>query len=179
MNVTCVIPTRGNVDLTPILDTLAWCDEVVVWDNSVRDDLGIYGRYQAIIDEARNDVIVTQDDDLIVTDWPRLLRAYEPGVLTVNYPQPADIAWVARGAVFDRHLPFDAFDKYYSRGWQFDRDFTHWICDGVFAELTDRVKMVDFGSQDLEYCNDPGRISSEPIEWYHKRRPLIKERCAR
>src|ERR1700749_2308290 len=106
-DVSCVIPTRGDVDLSQILEALPF-DDIIVYDNSERDDVGLYGRYAAI-EYAANDVIVTQDDDVLVTCWDQLLAAYEPGVLTVNYPEPWDIPWVACGGVFDRELPGLAF----------------------------------------------------------------------
>ena len=174
MNVSCVIPTRGNVDLTEILESLAWCDDVIVWNNAEREDLGIYGRYAAIA-EAKHDVIITQDDDLVVTGWPQLLAEYEPGVLTVNYPQPWDIPWVARGAIFDRDLPEQAFALYFG-SFDMDKDFTHWMCDGIFALLTPH-RAVDYGSRDLSWCNDAGRVSSDAAEWYQSRRQWIKSRC--
>ena len=171
--VSACLVTRGDVDMQPIIDSLPF-DDIVIWNNAEREDLGIYGRYAAIA-EAKHDVIVTQDDDLIVTCWPQILDAYEPGVLTVNYPQPWDIPWVARGGIFDRNMPEDAFRKYeavYPR----DRDFTHFICDGIFAELLPARNVVDFGSVDLPYCNNAGRISSD-AGWYNVKRPLIGERC--
>lgn len=161
--------------MQPILDSLPDHWEKLVWDNSKREDLGIYGRY-AMIAEATHDVIYTQDDDLIVTCCERLENEYEPDVLTINYPQPWDIPWVARGAIFDRHLPRQAFARY-EQSYERDRDFTHYLCDGVFAMLTPRRNVVDYGSEDLPYCNDAGRISSEGATWYNQKRPLIAERC--
>lgn len=157
----------------PILESLPF-DDIVVWNNAEREDLGIYGRYAAIA-EAKHDVIVTQDDDLIVTCWPQILEAYQPDTLTVNYPQPWDIPWVARGAVFDRHLPERAFQRWdvmYER----DRDFTHYQCDGVFAILTANRHVIDCGSTDLPYCNDQGRISTSG-GWYNDKRPAIFDKC--
>ena len=170
--VSCIIPTRGNVDLTRVLESLPPFGEVIVADGS---DAGLYARYAAI-DDASNGVIVTQDDDLIVTCWDKILEAYEPGTLVCNYPQPWDIPWVARGAIFDWDLPGKAFARWeaaYGR----DRDFTHFQCDGVFALLTETVKVIDYGSEDLPYCNDAGRISTES-GWYDDKRPLITSKCA-
>jgi hypothetical protein len=172
-NVSAVIPTRGDVDLTEVLDSLPFKD-VVVYDNSKRHDLGIYARYAAIRD-AKNTVIVTQDDDLIVTCWLDLLEAYQPGVLTVNYPEPWDIPWVARGAIFDCELPGKAFSRYLTK-FAFDRYFTHYACDGVFGLLSETV-VIDHGSVDLDYANEPGRVSTSP-GWYDVHRPQIQARCA-
>lgn len=173
MNISCVIPTRGDVPLEPVLARLPF-DDVVVYDNSRRPDLGIYGRYQAI-QECKHDVIATLDDDVVVTDWEAIVGAYEPGVLTVNYPQPWDIPWVARGAVFDRGLPAEAFTRYLAE-YDFDRLFTHRICDAVFALLTERVNVIDVGSEDLPHGFAAGRVSTSP-GWYDRDRPEAQRRC--
>lgn len=173
MNVSAVIPTRGDCDLAPVLASLPY-DDVVVWDNSRREDHGLYGRYAAIW-EAKHDVIFTQDDDVLVTCHTRLLAEYEPGRLLCNYPEPWDIPWVARGALFDRALPFAAFERYLAV-YEDDEFFRRYVCDAVFALLTD-AKVVDFGSQDLPHGFAPGRISTSP-GWYDNRRPEVQRRCA-
>lgn len=172
-DVSVVIPTRGDVDLTPILQTLTDFDEVIVWDNSKEHDLGIFGRYQAIR-RARNTIIATQDDDLIVTCWPEILAAYEPGRLVVNYPEPWDIPWCSRGGIFDSDLPGQAFDRYLAE-YDFDEYFTHYACDGIFALLTD-TEVIDYGSEDLPHGFAEGRVSTSP-GWYDHRRPMIQQRC--
>lgn len=174
MEVSCCLVTRGDVDLTPILDTLPF-DDIVVWDNSQRrSDLGIYGRYAAIAD-AKHDVIAVQDDDVIVTCWDKLLDAYQPGALTVNYPEPWDIPWVAAGAVFARNLPSLAFDRYFQvHG--FDRLFTHRICDAVFGLLTENVNVIDEGYEDLPHGYAAGRVSTSE-GWYDRDRPEAQRRC--
>ena len=91
MKASAIIVTRGNVDLAPVLESLPWEWEIVVWDNSHgyanrqppggRDwntwtsigrgpnapDLSVYGRYAAI-KYASHDLIYVQDDDVIVSD---------------------------------------------------------------------------------------------------------------
>lgn len=172
MKVTACLVTRGDCDMTAILDTLPY-DEVIVWDNSQREDLGIYGRYAAIT-EATHDVIYTQDDDLLVTCHQDLLDRYEPGRLLVNYPQPWDVPWVARGALFHRDLPQLAFDRYLAVH-PFDRLFTHHGCDAVFALLTPSV-VIDRGSVDLPHGFADGRVSTSP-GWYDEKRPEMQRRC--
>ena len=172
MNVSCCVVTRGDVDLSSILESLPF-DDVIVWDNSEREDLGIYGRYAAIA-EAKHDVIVTQDDDLIVTDWPAILDAYRPSVLTVNYPEPWDVPWPARGSIFDADLPGKAFARYYER-WPHDHLFTHRICDAIFALLSD-TNVIDVGSVDLPHGFHSGRVSTSG-GWYDRDRPEAQRRC--
>lgn len=171
-DVSLVIPTRGNVDLTPILEASPFAD-TIVWDNSRREDRGIYSRYHAIR-QAKNPVIATQDDDVLVECWDDLLYAYEPGVLVVNYPEPWDVPWVARGAVFDCDLPGRAFDRYLA-AYPFDRLFTHHICDAVFGLLSE-TRVLDFGSSDLPHGFADGRVSTSP-GWYDGARPEAQRRC--
>lgn len=174
--VSAVLVTRGDVSLDPIIESimLAGITDLVIWDNTIRTDHGIYGRYAGIRD-AKNSVIVTQDDDLIVTCWPQILAAYEPGVLTVNYPQPWDIPWVARGAIFDCELPGAAFSRYLE-AYPRDELFTHRICDAVFALLTENVNVIDHGSVDLPHGFADGRVSTSG-GWYDRDRPEAQRRC--
>jgi hypothetical protein len=161
--------------MTEVLDSLPF-DDIIVWNNSERQDFGIYGRYAAI-EYARNDVIVTQDDDLVVRDWQAVIDRYRPGELFCNYTEPWDIPWVARGAIFDRDLPRRAFDKYLG-SFEFDRAFTHYICDAVFGLLTEKVTVEDVGgSYDLPHAFQGARISLSP-GWYDGYRPEAQKRCA-
>lgn len=173
--VSAVLVTRGDCDLSEITDSIrfAGIEDIVVWDNAVRGDLGIYGRYAAIA-EAKHDVIVTQDDDVLVNCWADILAAYEPGRLTVNYPEPWDIPWVARGAIFDRALPGVAHGRYLG-AYEMDRLFTHSICDAVFSLLTPTT-VLDFGSVDLPHGFLGGRVSTSE-GWYDVRRPEAQRRC--
>lgn len=85
MNVSAIIVTRGNVDLSEILASLPVEWERVVWDNTgtceVYDgpnrmvsrvaldvpDLAVFGRYAAI-EHSSGDLIYVQDDDCVVED---------------------------------------------------------------------------------------------------------------
>lgn len=86
--VSAIIVTRGDVDLTPILDSLPQEWEKVVWNNdtgpTVRvydgshvvkmGDLSVYGRYAAI-EYATGDLIYVQDDDCVVSDPQAIVDA--------------------------------------------------------------------------------------------------------
>lgn len=171
MNVSAVIVTRGDVDISPILGSLPF-DDIVVWDNSQREDLGLYGRYAGIA-ECEHDVIYVQDDDLICLRPAELLEHYEPGSVICNWQGAYDIPFPGRGAMFDRDLPAQVFDRYFEQ-FEMDHWFTHFGCDGVFALLAD-VRVGDFGMEHLPHAFNPGRISASP-GWYDDKRLLIKER---
>ncbi len=175
-DVSVVIPTRGNVDMTEIVQSLkdAGFEDIVIWDNSQRENMGLYGRFAAISD-AKNDVIATHDDDVIVTHWAEILDAYEPGVVTISYPQEWDIPWIATGAVFDRAAVKLAFDRYFAM-FDDDDDFRFFICDGIFVELCGDRNVLGFPYREMPWANAPGRISTEP-GWYNEKRGLIRARC--
>lgn len=92
MNVSAIIVTRGNVDLSEIIASLPAGWEILWWDNGgklcyvsdpherrdgeecsyalLAEDLAVYGRYAAI-EHASGDLIYVQDDDCVVgnPDW--------------------------------------------------------------------------------------------------------------
>lgn len=125
MNVSAVIVTRGDCDLTPCFEPLAEAGitDIVVWDNSTADrDLSVYGRYEAI-GAAVGAAILVQDDDVILDaeSVRSLIDAYVPGHVVCNMPQRfrdtgayEDSALVGFGAIFDRDLPGAAFDRYFA-----------------------------------------------------------------
>lgn len=134
-----VLVTRGDVDLTPILASLPLAsrslDDVVVWDNSKRQDLKVYGRYAAIR-EAKHSIIYTQDDDCLV-DSAEVIAAYESGRVVSNMPAEKrseyatlapEIALLGWGACFDR----DALSV-------FDRYIAEFGCDELFLRECDRI----------------------------------------
>jgi hypothetical protein len=177
-DVSAVLVTRGDVDMMPIVESLAEFADVNVWDNSVEPDLAVYGRYAALARCSR-DVVLVQDDDVLL---PResilaLCAAYEPGVLVANMPQRFrdtgfydDHCLVGFGALFDRELPrsafhrfaSDPFDGYSNWGWylpggeRFNR-----ACDIVFSAFTPR-KLLDLPYKDRDFASAPNRMWRQP-----------------
>ena len=161
MNVSACLVTRGDVDLTAILESLAY-DDVVVWDNSKRRNLRTYGRYAAFA-EARHDVVYVQDDDDILHDHGRLLRAYEPGTITANMSSGwveahgyQDCAMVGKGAIMDRTLPAQAFERYLER-WPARTMFQLW--PDVIVTVLNPVRHVDLETEELPWGYAPNRMN--------------------
>lgn len=125
MEVSVVIPTRGDVDLSRILDSLKLpsIGEIIVWEGN-----SVWGRYQAAM-KARNSIVYTQDDDC-VTDAAAVIRAYDPGFIVNamtpahNKQYPNHITLLGFGSIFDRSL-ISVMD-----------DFEH---DDIFMRECDRV----------------------------------------
>lgn len=129
-DVCAVIVTRGNVDIEPILRTLPTHWGWVVWDNSIENNLGVFGRYAGIeravvaklddpADVRPGTLIYVQDDDCLLRpeSFDALLGAWQPGHVVCNMPEPfrahySDSALVGFGALFERDLPERAFARF-------------------------------------------------------------------
>jgi len=89
--VSACIATRGDVDMSPILDSLPEGWEVIIWNNGLGlvgtwrpgeqiddievGDLGPHGRFAAI-EYASHDLILVQDDDVIISDPQAIVDAW-------------------------------------------------------------------------------------------------------
>lgn len=178
--VTAVLVTRGDVDLSEILATLPY-GEVVVHDNSALPvDSGAYGRYLTA-ERATREVCYFQDDDVIFSAHDALLAAYEPGKLVANMPSPwyertgYDVlgqAMVGAGSLVDRDLPRLAIDRYLER-WPQDDLFRAYV-DEVVGMLTPHTRH-DFGYEVLPVASAPGRTWTSPGA--AEKKALMRERA--
>jgi hypothetical protein len=141
--------------------------EVVVYDNSKREDYSVFGRYAAI-ELTDAELIYVQDDDCVL-DPQEVADAYEPGKLTANMPERfrhdfyTDHCLVGFGAIFDRDLPAAAFDRFFGKHLidNVDPERFYPTCDVVFTALTERV-LVDVSHRDLPWASDPDRMWKQP-----------------
>lgn len=162
MRFSVVIPTRGSVDLTSIIESYnGVADEVLFWDNSKRENLSVYGRY-SMIKEARNELIVSQDDDCVLPSESiaALVAAHKPGHIICNLPAAfrkqayyngSGVGLVGFGAVFQRDLPFEAFQQFHSRAKCREALFRR-ECDRVVTYLSRKI-LLDLPKQDLPWAN--------------------------
>lgn len=181
VNVSAIIVTRGDHSTEPCLEPLreAGIDDLIVWDNSQRENLAVYGRYAAI-EEAAGAAIIVQDDDVIldVESVRSLIDAYVPGHVVCNMPRKfrtqrvyQDSALVGFGAIFDRDLPERAFTRFalssHRNGciaWGaegVDRTLFDRECDTVFTMLTPR-RFVDLSYVNREFASAPNRLWKRP-----------------
>lgn len=174
--VSAVLVTRGDVDMTEILESIdtAGIRDVVIYNNALEQDLAVYGRYHAI-GQARHDVVYVQDDDCVLVPGSinELVAAYEPVVAVCNIPERfrphyPDSGLVGFGAVFDRGLPAQAFGRFTAAlgdaGWPIDWPYGPSPlrrADNVFTALT-RLKLADLPYRDLPWASAPNRMWKQP-----------------
>jgi hypothetical protein len=163
-DVSAVIVTRGDVDLTSVLESLFDFGEVIVWDNSKQTNLKVFGRYRAALN-AKNDVVFTQDDDCVL-DAAQVVSAYEPGKVVCNMPVAKraeyaslgcnHISLVGWGACFHRGLihKMHACIERYGLDDLFLRE-----CDRVFTAANE-LKLVDVPFRHLPHAYR-GRMGNE------------------
>lgn len=172
--VSAVLVTRGNVDLTPVLDSLIF-DDIVLWDNSTeeRDEM-TYGRALAV-ERAKHPIVYSQDDDIIHSpdNQLRILSEYEPGVLVGcmwdEWSEGArlqgipngydDLVFAGAGSVYDRNIPADAAARYLER-YPLDDFFRLWADTiiGVVApnrHVDIRFETLPTATDDFRMCNQP------------------------
>lgn len=172
-------------------------------------DLAVYGRYAAIA-HTDADLIFVQDDDCILApeSFDMLLAAYQPGHIVANMPDRfrphyPDSCLVGFGALFDRDLPYKAFERWWDacprsgratngRLWhQGPTDEPEWsycpdchgehfhrTCDVVFTTLTPRI-LVDAPVEILDYAHAPNRMWKQPGHVEERARTLELARKVR
>lgn len=193
VNVSACLVTRGDVDLDQIIATikLAGISDIVVWDNSERENLSVYGRYAAI-DEAKHEVIYVQDDDCLHRPEGiiEICQSLEAGKIVCNMPANfrhsfyQEHALVGFGAAFLRYAPEQAF-QHFTNKWLFNHadefssleehaQFTSFFrrtCDIVFTGLTP-YSMVDVLYEDMPWASADNRMWRQPTHREERGRML-------
>ena len=195
-HVTAVIVTRGDVDLTPVLNSLIFSD-VVIWDNSREQDMKTWGRY-AGLSRAKNKIFYSQDDDIIHTpeNQIRIVAEYQLGVLTgCMWPEWSagakaqgiekgydDLVFPGSGSVWDRATVHAAIDKYLEH-FPIDDFFALWADTivGVIAptrQLDLRFAALPCAEDDNRMCNLPDAVENK-TEAINRARWVRDERYVR
>lgn len=166
-HITAIVITRGNVDMTEILESLPYPDVQIV-TRVTEGDHKILNRYLAIAD-TDTPFLYYQDDDIVFTRHKELMEAHgnRTDLFTSNMPSPwwdqmyADkaIALTGAGCIMPRELPWKAFGHYLTR-YPCDELFEIY-CDLVMGGLTPYHR-IDLGFKILPCASDPGRIWTTP-----------------
>jgi len=174
-DVSAVIVTKGDVDLTPVLESLLILGEVIVWDNSrsVRDQK-TYGRVLGAA-RARHPIIYSQDDDIVHTpdSLARIVDAYQEGILTgCMWPEWSagakeqgipngydDLVFPGSGSISDDWLWGNAVNQYLAE-WPHDDFFRLWS-DTIIGIIAP-TKQLDIRFEILPCAEDENRMANLP-----------------
>jgi hypothetical protein len=186
-----VIVTRGNVDLSRVLDSLIF-DDVIIWNNAEQDrDQMTWGRALAI-DSCKHDVIYSQDDDIVhsADSQYRIIEAYQPGVLTGcmwrEWSDGAraqgiadgydDLVFPGSGAVYDAELPFAGAGAYLEHH-PLDDFFRLWA-DTIIGIIAD-TRQLDIRFEALPHADAGDRMCDLPDAIALKTRAIMRARAVR
>jgi hypothetical protein len=151
------------------METLPY-PELVVWDNSKRENAGLFGRYLGLL-EVKTRYAYFQDDDCIVRNHDDLLAAHEPGIVVGNFKRDKarerfyeDTTLVGWGSIFDKDLPLRAWYRYaqhYALNAEFFNTLRH---EFTWPVLTpNRKVLVDIKpGGDVEWLNEGGEVFARP-----------------
>lgn len=189
-DVSAVIVTKGDVDLQPILDSLIFND-VVVYDNSKREDLMTFGRVVGAR-EAKHSIIYSQDDDIIHSphNQMQILAAYEPGVLTGcmwdEWSRGAaeqgiedgydDLVFPGSGSICDLAIWEQALFVYINL-WPLD-EFFHLWSDTIIGVIAP-TKQLDLRFKILPCAEDENRMANLPNAIERKTEAIMRARAVR
>jgi hypothetical protein len=168
-DVTACLVTRGDQPdaIARISSTLVF-DDVIVWDNSVREDWRCAGRYMAAL-EASTDVVYFQDDDVTVPPDTQqaLADAWEPGVCVANWAHGDtpdgydDLPLVGAGAIVEARLCWDAIARYHAR-YPLNDAFAY-EADFIVGALYPAYKHLRLPFEiDAEVAQHPSRLCNQP-----------------
>jgi hypothetical protein len=152
-----------------IIDSLIF-DNVIIWDNSVREDRKTAGRFYATA-EAKTPVVYYQDDDVLVprTTQLALMEAYEPGIPTAVYAHGLtpdgydDLPLVCGGGLVPTEMPWQALNRYLDF-WPADDGF-HYDCDFIAGVLYPLFKHVRLPFHiEMAVAQHPSRLCNQPFQ---------------
>jgi hypothetical protein len=178
-DVTAVIVTKGDVDLTPIYESLIF-PNVVVYDNSLRENQMTYGRVVGAR-EADDKIIYSQDDDIIhpPENQMQILAAYQQtylvGCMWEDWSAGAkeqgiengydDLVFPGSGSISHVDMWEDAIDEYLNE-WPNDEFFRLW-CDTIIGVITPSIQLdlrfdaLPCAEDETRMCNLPNAVEQK------------------
>lgn len=148
--------------MSPVLLSLPPEWPFVIWDNSQREDMKVYGYFSALT-EVETEYVITQADDAICP-LRELVAAWTPedaDRILLNVAD-GDTPWISFGGLFRKDLPDACFTEYLAHH-PFDDEVKLW-CEVIFTTLTP-WRNVDLGKVDLPWCSAPNRMWMQPTHY--------------
>ena len=165
-----------------ITDSLLDYADVIVWDNSVRENHRIYSRFLAML-EASTEVCYSQDDDCLVPQSTQqaLLDAYEPGMIVSNYGHGdndggyGDLPLPCGGALYPVAESWEAINAYQrEHQYTWGRDEAAY-CDFLVGVLTPFKQLHLPFHIEMSVAQGPERLCNQ--EWAYPAKARVVERA--
>lgn len=176
-DVTAVIVTKGNVDLAPVLASVADFQEIIVWNNAANSlgrDLKTYGRVMAAR-RSMTEWVWSQDDDIVHTPeahreilaaardftltgcmWPEWSQGARDQGIEDGYD---DLVFPGSGSISQVDLWDDCIAEYLA---EFEEDdFFHLWCDTIIGVIAP-TQQLDIRFEALPCADDPDRMANMP-----------------
>jgi hypothetical protein len=182
LNVTACLVTKGDQPeaMQRVLDSLIF-PHVIVWDNSVRDDWKVAGRYMAAT-EADTDLVYFQDDDVIVPKavQGKLLEEYDGEPCLANWAHGEtpdgyhDLPLPGGGAIANKQACLDAIALYAKHhplddAYRYEADFVVGALYPSFRHLHEPFYI------DMAIAQGPERLCNQP--WQKDLKYVITKRA--
>jgi hypothetical protein len=170
-DVTAVVVTRGDVDLSPVVNSLIF-SKVFVWNNSIADtDQMTYGRLLGAL-RAETEIIFSIDDDIVHSHENQLaiLAAYSPmhltGCMWYDWSEGArrqgiengydDLVFPGSGSISQRSL-WEVAHARYLEHYPRDDFFRMWS-DTIIGVISPTVQL-DLRFDELDWGNNANRMA--------------------
>lgn len=170
MNISAVVVTKGDRDLSEVVESLTHFDEIIIWDNSKSCmDMKVFGRFAGAYC-ARNNWVYVQDDDCLINS-KKLVSDFESikigrDQIYSNFPVDrrlgylgSGITLIGWGTLFHTHH-LQSFDQYLNKFPKDDLFIRE--CDRVFTYLNRRfIVETDLGVIHLDAAHGMDRMGTE------------------
>jgi hypothetical protein len=165
--ITAVLVTRGDVDLTLIRSSLWPFRDVLIYNNSLNLDYKVFSRYLAA-QMARTDYVYVQDDDCIIDlphyPWDQVSSSH----ILCNMPQGHRKNYMGRvqlvgfGAVFPKALIRPTFTEYNLHFGQ--NELLYMECDRYFT-ARNKCVLTDVEVTHLPWAESADRLYRQTDHW--------------
>lgn len=170
MSVTACLITWKRQNIPRIIKELRkyeFINEILIRDNEKAENVMVYGRYMLGM-KAANDIIYTQDDDVLVHNIDEIYKAYDNRTLV--YGTQAHMTPEYYGG---RHLALMGWGSFFNREWIkiLNKYVDKYGKDDCFYRETDRIFTMLLGNK-----HNPVVVEIEHLEGYNDENALCQQK---
>jgi len=170
-------------EIKEYLGQFDFIDEILAWENTEERNIGVYGRY-LMAEQAKNDIIYTQDDDCIIGNIQEIYDTFDGEHLSNGIKGNA-IKEYASQKENNPYITLIGWGAFYKKEWVnvIDEYLKEYPEDEMFYECADRVftyllrkKHNTMVSQVKDFPSARGAMAMYRRGGYDGRKKLISDR---